>query len=52
MDEKTWDNLVRFKRRLKGRGGQVTIPTEDFLALMDEARKWRETQVEKKEVEP
>lgn len=40
LTEKQWNDLVRFEKRLKGTGGQVTIPTADFRALMDAVRQF------------
>lgn len=51
MKLQTWNDLVRFKRRLKGHGGKVTIPTDDFLMLMEAAGKWMDEHPEDEQKE-
>lgn len=38
LDAKRWRALLSFERRVRGQSGRVSIPTSDFLALMDAVR--------------
>ncbi len=40
LEQRQWDDLLRFEKRLKGDAGSVTIPTRDFRALMDAVRQF------------
>lgn len=40
LEQRQWDDLCRFERKLKGDAGLVSIPTRDFRALMDAVRQF------------